>query len=248
MDISGVGVIDKAAHILAALESGPCSLNHLVNLTGISRPTAHRLATALETHRLVSRDLQGRFVIGPRCGELATAAGEDRLLATAHSALAALRDATGESAQLYRRHANERLCVATAEPSIGLRDSIPIGAELTMKAGSAAHVLLAWEEPDRLHAGLKDASFSATVLSNVRRRGFAQSIGEREPGVASVSAPVRAPSGSVIAAVSISGPIQRLGRQPGRAYGQIVIDTANQLTRALAATEGYSSTPGATQL
>ena len=72
--------------------------------------------------------------------------------------------------------------------------------------GSAAQVLLAWEEPDRLHRGLQGAAFTATALSGVRRRGWAQSVGEREPGVASVSAPVRGPSGRVIAAVSISGP------------------------------------------
>ncbi len=42
--------------------------------TGLARPTAHRLAVALEHHRLVSRDLQGRFVLGPRLTELASAA------------------------------------------------------------------------------------------------------------------------------------------------------------------------------
>jgi DNA-binding IclR family transcriptional regulator len=63
-----------------------------------------------------------------------------------------------------------------------------------MLAGSAAQALLAWEEPDRLHRGLHGATFTATMLSQVRRRGWAQSVGEREPGVASVSAPVRGPS------------------------------------------------------
>ena len=79
---SGVGVLDKAAIVLGALEAGPLTLAGLVQDTGLARPTAHRLATALEHHRLVARDLQGRFVLGPRLGELATAAGEDRLLAS----------------------------------------------------------------------------------------------------------------------------------------------------------------------
>src|SRR4051795_11547806 len=47
------------------------------------RPTAHRLAVALEHHRLVARDMQGRFILGPRLAELSAAAGEDRLLAAA---------------------------------------------------------------------------------------------------------------------------------------------------------------------
>jgi DNA-binding IclR family transcriptional regulator len=147
--------------------------------------------------------------------------------------LGALRDHTNESAQLFRRQGEHRVCVSAAERPVGLRDSIPVGATLSMRAGSAAQVLLAWEEPDRLHRGLQGAAFTATALSGVRRRGWAQSVGEREPGVASVSAPVRSPSGRVIAAVSISGPIERLSRQPGRLHAATVIAGANKLTEVL---------------
>ena len=84
-----------------------------------------------------------------------------------------------------------------------------------MHAGSAAQVLLAWEEPERMHRGLRGAKFTATTLAGVRRRGWAQSVGEREPGVASVSAPVRGPAAGCVAAVSVSGPIERLTRHPG---------------------------------
>src|SRR5918994_2158156 len=187
---SGVGVLDKAAIVLSALEAGPSTLAQLVTATGLARPTAHRLAAALE----------------------------HRLLAAAGPVLGALRDHTNESAQLFRRQGEHRVCVSAAERPVGLRDSIPVGATLSMRAGSAAQVLLAWEEPDRLHRGLQGAAFTATALSGVRRRGWAQSVGEREPGVASVSAPVRSPSGRVIAAVSVSGPIERLSRQPGRLH------------------------------
>lgn len=231
---SGVGVLDKAAVVLSALEAGPATLAQLVSSTGLARPTAHRLAVALEHHRLVSRDSQGRFVLGPRLVELASAAGEDRLLAAAGPVLGALRDHTNESAQLFRRQGDQRICVAAADRPVGLRDSIPVGATLTMHAGSAAQVLLAWEEPERLHKGLQGAKFTATMLSAVRRRGWAQSVGERELGVASVSAPVRSPSGKVIGAVSISGPIERVSRQPGRLHAGTVIAGANKLTEVLA--------------
>ena len=157
---SGVGVLDKAVSILSTLEAGPHSLAELVAATGIARPTAHRLAVALEFHRLVARDLTGRFVLGPRSGELGAAAGEDRLLAAAAPALAALRDATGESAQLYRRQGDLRICVAVAERLSGLRDSVPVGAALTMHAGSAAQILLAWEESEKIHRGLTNARFN----------------------------------------------------------------------------------------
>lgn len=230
---SGVGVIDKAAMVLDALEAGPTTLAQLVAATGLARPTVHRLALALMHHRLVGRDIQGRFVLGSRLVELASAAGEDRLIASAGPVLLALRDATGESAQVFRRQGEWRVCVASAERPIGLRDTIPVGTQLSMKAGSAAQVLLAWEDHDRLLEGLQNARFTPTVLAGVRRRGWAQSLGEREPGVASVSAPVRGPSGRVIAAVSISGPIERLTRQPGRIHAEVVSKAAAQLTEAL---------------
>lgn len=230
---SGVGVIDKAALVLDALEAGPTTLAQLVAATGLARPTVHRLAVALAHHRLVGRDIQGRFVLGGRLVELASAAGEDRLIAAAGPVLLALRDATGESSQVFRRQGEWRVCVASAERPIGLRDTIPVGTQLSMKAGSAAQCLLAWEDHDRLVEGLHNARFTPTVLAGVRRRGWAQSLGEREPGVASVSAPVRGPSGRVIAAVSISGPIERLTRQPGRIHAEVVTRAAAQLTEAL---------------
>ena len=102
-----------------------------------------------------------------------------------------------------------------------------------MNAGSAAQVLLAWDDPDRIQAGLASASFSAVALNTVRRRGWAQSVGEREPGGASVSAPVRAPAGKVLAAVSVSGPIERLTRQPGRLHAPAVIAAAEHLSEVL---------------
>jgi len=67
----------------------------------------------------------------------------------------------------------------------------------------------------------------------VRRRGWAQSVSEREVGVASVSAPVRGPSGRVIAAVSISGPVERMSRQPGRLHAASVVAAANRLSEVM---------------
>jgi DNA-binding IclR family transcriptional regulator len=230
---SGVGVIDKSVAILSALEGGPASLATLVTLTGMPRPTAHRLAVALERHRLVGRDGEGRFILGPRLGELATAGGQDRLIAVANPVLARLRDATGESTQLYRRQGDVRVCVAAAELAAGLRNTVPIGTRLPLTAGSAAQVLLAWEEPDRLHKGVAAAVFTATALAKVRRQGWAMSVAERQPGVASVSAPVRSPAGRVIAAVSVSGPIERLSRNPGRLHARALVAAGEAITRAL---------------
>ena len=233
-------MLDKAVSVLAAVESGPATLAQLVAATGLARPTTHRIAVALEHHRLLARDVQGRFVLGPRVAELASAAGEDRLLAVSQPVLVQLRDLTGESAQLYRlagsRGATDvRVCVAAAERASGLRDTVPVGAALPMTAGSAAQVLLAWEEGERMHRGLRGAKFTATALAAVRRRGWAASAAERELGVASVSAPVRGAGGKVLAAVSVSGPIERLTRSPGRLHAPAVVSAGERIGELLRA-------------
>jgi DNA-binding IclR family transcriptional regulator len=144
-----------------------------------------------------------------------------------------LRDLTGESAQLYRRQGDSRICVAAAERATGLRDTVPVGSALPMTAGSAAQVLLAWDEPDRVNRGLRGARFTATSLAQVRRRGWAASVAEREAGVASVSAPVRGQGGKIIAAVSVSGPIERLTRSPGRLHAAAVAAAGEKITATL---------------
>ena len=235
---SGVGVLDKTVKILDALESGPATLGQLVNETGLARPTAHRLAIALERHRFVIRDQHGRFVLGSRLAELAAAAGEDRLLTASGPILQTLLDRTGESAQIYRRQGDQRVCIAAVERASGLRDSIPVGALLSMEAGSAAQILLAWEDSERLHQGLRHAKFTAAKLAAVRRRGWAESVNEREDGVCSISAPIRNPSGQVIAAISISGPTGRMGTTPGRRYAPLVMAAGKYLTDALLRASG----------
>jgi DNA-binding IclR family transcriptional regulator len=230
---SGVGVVDKSVGILSALEAGPASLATLVSITGLPRPTAHRLAVALERHRLLARDTEGRFVLGPRLAELAAAGGEDRLIAAAGPILAKLRDTTGESSQLYRRQGDVRICVAAAELPAGLRNTVPIGSRLPLTAGSAAQVLLAWEDAERLHRGVASAVFTAQTLARVRRQGWAASVAERQPGVASVSAPVRSTGGRVVGAVSVSGPIERLSRNPGRLHARAVLAAGEAIGRAL---------------
>ena len=220
---SGVGVLDKAVLVLGAVHDGAHSLAQLTERTGLSRATAHRLAVALEVHGLLQRDGAGRWAIGPLVGRLA---GNDTLLERAEPVLARLRDITGESAQLYRRQGMERICVAASERGSGLRDTVPVGAALPMTAGSAAQVLLAFT--DELPAS--GAVFTDRVLAEVRRRGWAHSVGEREAGVASVSAPVLAADGTVVAAISVSGPIERLGRQPGRLHAAAVVAAARELS------------------
>src|SRR5881398_603109 len=230
---SGVGVVDKVVQVLDALEAEPAALAELVTRTGLARPTAYRIAVALERHRYVERDGQGRFALGPRLTELAGPHRHNPLETAAVGVLARLRDETNESAQLYRRMGDVRRCVAAAERASGLRDTVPVGAELPMTAGSAAQVLLAWEPVDAVALLIERARFAAAALATVRRRGWAASVAEREAGVASVSAPVFGRDGQVVAAVSVSGPIDRLTRQPGRLHAAQVVAAGRALSRIL---------------
>lgn len=206
-------MLDKALGVLDALTTGPLALGDLVLATGLSRATAHRLARALEAHHLVRRDPEGRFALGLRLAELGRAATDAVPIAElARPALEKLRRATGESVQLYVRDGDRRVCVASLDSPHGLRAIVALGAALPLAVGSAGKVL-------------RDAR-------GVRARGWAESVGEREAGVASVSAPVRDASGQIIAAVGVSGPIERTSRQPGRRYAQAVQQAAREIEGA----------------
>jgi DNA-binding IclR family transcriptional regulator len=229
---SGIGVLDKAVGVLRATAAEPCGLAELCERTGLPRATAHRLAVGLEVHGLLHRGADGRWRPGPALAELA-AGGVDPLLEAAGAVLPRLRDITGESVQLYRRDGMHRICIAAAEPSSGLRDTVPVGARLPMTAGSGAKVLAAWADPAVQRAVLTEATFSDRVLVDVRRRGWAQSVAERESGVASVSAPVRDGTGQVVAAVSVSGPVERIGRRPGVRWAADLLAAAEALQHRL---------------
>jgi DNA-binding IclR family transcriptional regulator len=225
-------VLDKAVGVLRATAEGPCGLAELCERTGLPRATAHRLAVGLEAHGMLLRTPDGRWHPGPTLGQLA-GGRPDPLLDAAAAVLPRLRDITGESVQLYRRDGIHRICIAHAEPPSGLRDTVPVGSRLPMTAGSGAKVLAAWCDPATQRLVLADASFSERVLVDVRRRGWAQSVAEREAGVASVSAPVRDAAGQVVAAVSVSGPVDRIGRRPGVRWAADLLAAADALQHRL---------------
>lgn len=224
---TSVGVLDRIVTILETVEQGPQTLNDLATTSGIPRPSVHRLAVALEKHDLLTRDAAGRFRLGTKVNQLAAATQGEELAAKSQPVLRNLRDTTGESSQLFRREGGDRVCIATADLGSGLRDTVPLNARLPLSAGSAAQVLLAWENPDAVSE--MSPVFSADDLARVRSQGWAASVQERSAGVSSVSAPVRAPDGVVVAAISVSGPSARFGDSPGETFGAQVCDAAQAL-------------------
>ena len=210
-----VGVLDKVMRILSVLERAPCSLAELTVETGFHRATAHRLATALEEHGMVRRNTDGRFALGTRLVTLGAAAGAGLpLREAARPILERLTAATGESTQLYLRQGAHRVCVESVESPHSLRTIVSLGAVLPLHLGSAGKVL------------------SGELHAVEQQRGWVESVGEREAGVASVSAPVHDRLGNVVAAVSVSGPIERTTTSPGARYGVAVSEAARALEQA----------------
>ena len=113
------------------------------------------------------------------------------------------------------RDGDARVCVESLEAPHELRTIVPVGARLPLDRGSAGRS----PAPRRARCGAPR---------------WVESVGERQPGVASVSAPVADPSGRVVAAVSVSGPIDRTTRSPGRRYGAAVVDAAARISASLA--------------
>jgi len=205
---TGVGVVDKSMTVLHAVAQTPLGLTELQAVTGIPRATAHRLATALELHGMLRRDADGRFELGHGLVALGRRSAERfALVDVVRPVGTALRDSTGECVQLFVREGNQRRCVLSLESAHGLRWIVPEGSLLPLDVGSSGRLLGGERSPT----------------------GWLQSVGEREAGAASVSAPVCSADGTMVAVLSVSGPVERLTKQPGRRYGPAVVAAAAQI-------------------
>ncbi|HUC13642.1 MAG TPA: IclR family transcriptional regulator [Acidimicrobiales bacterium] len=213
--VQGASSLGKAIAVLDSLAAaGPLSLAGLVERTGIPRATTYRLATALVAHGIVEKGPDSSYRLGGRLVELGRLAGQRRLglAQAAGPALERLRDATGESVQLFVSEGGSRVCIVSLESPHSLRTIVAVGASLPMDKGSAGRVLSA--DPDAL------------------ARGWSESVEERELGVASVSAPVYL-DGALVAALSVSGPIERTTRSPGELYASLVVEAARDVSASL---------------
>ncbi len=227
---TSVGVLDRSVAVMNAVEAGARSFTAIAEATGLTKPTAHRLINALEAHGFLMHVGGIGYALGPRFLSLAaTAMRELPLRQLGRPVLEQLARSTGESAQLYVRDADQRICIDAVESDNELRTIVSIGASLPLTKGSAGKVFLAWGPPP----ADKDISGLGTALITTRRRGWADSFGEREAGVASVSAPIFGANDRLLAVVSVSGPQARLAGQQAKRYGPAVVDAARQIEALL---------------
>ena len=211
--VSGVGVLDKAFAVLNCLVTRPLSLAEVVDTTQIPRATCHRLLAALEHHGAVRRNNDGFYCLGPTLSGLGRgAAVQFPFLERAREVATELRDRTGESVQVFIAETDGRRCVVSLESPNGLRWIVPEGALFPLNRGSAGRAL----------SGAKASA-----------PGWIESVEERVKGVASVSAPVVDAHGAVIAALSVSGPLERMSSSPGAKFGGLVVRGARTLSEFL---------------
>ncbi len=245
---TGVGVLDRAVAVLEAVENGAHSYTAIVEATGFTRPTTHRMVKALEAHGMLAVVPGLGYRLGPRLLRLASSAMRDvPLRDLAHPVLEHLAATTGESTQLYIPDQLRRVCIDAVESQSELRTIVPIGASLPLTAGSAGRVFLAWgpaairvralEQIERFTEETPDAARLARDIDTTRRRGWAWSAGERQKGVGSVSAPVFDHAGVCVAAISVSGPATRIGRVSARRYAPAVTGAAREIEAASGVTE-----------
>jgi DNA-binding IclR family transcriptional regulator len=229
----GVTAVTRALQLLDAfaLAEAKLSLAELSRRVGLHKTTVLRLARTLaQSGYLVQRE-DGEWRLGPAAGWLGARyqAGFD-VQNVLEPALRELTQASGESAAFYVREGNTRTCIVRVEGPQALRHHARMGEGLPLDKGSPGRVILAF-------SGEPGAEYEA-----IRQRGYHWSIGEREQGVATVSAPVFGMHWRLQGSVCISGPASRLPPPKLEVLAQVVIAAANRLSYALA---GSTAAPAA---
>ncbi len=227
----GVIAVTRALQVLEAFALGESSLPlaELSRRCGLHKTTVLRLARTLAQSGFMVQREDGDWRLGPAAGWLGARyqAGFD-VQNVLEPALRELTLATGESAAFYVREGNVRTCLVRVEGPQALRHHARMGEGLPLDKGSPGRVILAFSgEPGKAY-------------EEIRRKGYHWSIGEREQGVATVSAPVFGMHWRLMGSVCISGPASRLPAEKLEALAQTVMAAATQLSYALA---GNSAAP-----
>jgi DNA-binding IclR family transcriptional regulator len=241
---TGTQAVDRAARLLTEIVDSVDALtfSDLAASSGLAKSTTSRLLFALERNGLVSRDDSG----GYRPGELFVRYGwrsarEAELVRVAQPYLERLGEETGETVNLGVEHRRMVEQIAQVDSRYLLGGMNWVGRPVPLHCSSLGKVLLAFEAaelpPGRLERltekTVTSRSALAVELAEVRRRGYAVTAQELEPGLVAVAAPVFRIGGTVVAAISVSGPVTRLGSARLSEVAARCIDQADALSQVL---------------
>ncbi|WP_170301437.1 IclR family transcriptional regulator [Saccharopolyspora hirsuta] len=211
--------LERAIDVLEVLDTS----RHALRLSDIARradlpvATTQRILNVLEARGRVERDATGyRPGLGLIFGAHAYLATSP-LLAAARPVLQDLAAETGLTASLFKRIGWSRVVLARVDGARPLRYELPIGERLPLHLG-AGKALVAQMGPDELEQflaqlGDRTRADGTTIeqdeflndLKQIRDCGYSHARNEREPGMASVAAPVAEPDGSATSAVQVAG-------------------------------------------
>lgn len=238
-----VATVERAVAVLHALadSAGDLGNNEIARRTGINVSTVSRLLGTLAHDELVTRVPDtGRFRLGPRLVELGNAAlarVDIRELCRPH--LAALTRATGETATLSIPYDAGTITVDFVQSPSSVRSVAQVGRPSIAHATATGKVFLAYTEtmPDGPLAPytartVTDVAALAAEIGEVRTRGWAQAVGERETELNAVAAPVLGADRALTAVLGVQGPAGRFGPEAmADAVGQL-LSHGSELSRA----------------
>ena len=250
--------VERAGLILACFsEAGPhLTLTELAAKLELNPSTVYRYIASLQAAGLLERDArQGGYRLGLRVIELAGIA-LNQIEARKHALdeLDRLRDELNLLTNLAVLFEGDVLHLAHSAPKEVPRMYTTLGRRAVAHCTALGKVLLAhrpWEEVREIirqcgwrpYTPKSIQSFERlqTELAEIRKRGYSLDREERRLGVGCIAAPVRERSGQVVAALSVSGALERLTKKTGEFSPQIlrrVLEAANRVSFRL----GYHGT------
>ena len=218
---TGTQAVDRAAQLLIQVVHGPgpVTFTELTQACGLAKSTTSRLLTALERSGLVRRDSSGGFRPGEVFVSYAWRGGaEAGLVDVAQPYLGRLGEATGETINLGVASRGMVEQIAQVDSTYLIGGTNWVGLSVPLHCAALGKVLLAFGAAE-LPSGRLERRTERTITSRgaldqelrqVRRRGYAVTDEELEPGLVAVAAPVYRDGGTVVAALSVSGPATRL--------------------------------------
>lgn len=241
---AGSQAVDRAAALLAlVVESGePRTFTSLVDELGLAKSTTSRLLQALERNRLVRRDRAGLFRPGPLFAIYATQHDTTQdLLHVSQRTLDDLGESTGETVNLAVPRGEEVVQIAQVDSSylIGATNwldvTVPPHCSALGKVFYAyrAMPIPAGDLPPPPHGKPLSRRQFERDLVETSRRGWAMAWEELEEGLVAVAAPVHTRDGSVVAAVSVSGPTSRISKTDAARIGDRLVTDARAISRQL---------------
>jgi len=216
-------------------------------MSGLSRPTVHRLLKVLVHETAVEQDpLTRRYLIGPELSLLGLArASRFPIRTIAEPYLHALAQQVGDVVFLSVRHGADSVCIARLLGHHGIQVlSIEVGARRPLGASVSGVVLLAGLDVQAARQltqsnakRLAAAGFSvAEVLKRVQAaRQLDHTYAEEGvmPGTSALAVPIRETNGQVLAAISVAAMSSRLDRKRMPAVLASMQEQSSLITRRL---------------